>query len=38
LLRDAAVDAVKKWRYKPQRINDEPVEVAASVSVAFTFK
>lgn len=37
LLQQAAVDAVRQWRYKPQMINGQPVEVTASVSISFTF-
>lgn len=35
-LRNAALDAVKTWRYKPMRLNGEPVEVATQISVNFT--
>jgi protein TonB len=38
LLQKAAVDAVKKWKYKPQVLNGEAVEVTASISIAFVFK
>jgi TonB family protein len=34
-LTDAAVDAVKQWRYKPTRINGQPVEVDTVISVVF---
>jgi TonB family protein len=36
LLQQAAVDAVKSWRYKPYVLNGEAVEVETTVSVAFT--
>jgi TonB family protein len=36
MLQQAALDAVKSWRYRPYRINDEPVEVETTVSVVFT--
>ncbi|HEX4997196.1 MAG TPA: TonB family protein, partial [Terriglobia bacterium] len=38
LLQQAAVDAVRQWRYRPQMINGQPVEIQASVSVSFVFQ
>jgi protein TonB len=35
LLVPAAVDAVKQWRYRPTRLNGEPVEVIAPIDVNF---
>src|ERR1035438_7875246 len=35
MLRQAAVDAVKTWRYKPYLLNNEPVEVETTVNVVF---
>jgi protein TonB len=35
LLAPAAMEAVKQWRYRPTRLNGEPVEVAMVVSVHF---
>jgi protein TonB len=35
ILRKAAMDAVRTWRYKPYKLNDIPVEVATTVSVIF---
>jgi periplasmic protein TonB len=35
LLRQAALDAVKAWRYRPYLLNSEPVEVETTVSVIF---
>ncbi|MGA3263481.1 MAG: TonB family protein [Terracidiphilus sp.] len=35
MLRQAAVDAVKTWRYKPYVLNNEPVEVETTVNVIF---
>jgi protein TonB len=32
----AALDAVKSWRYKPYLLNGEPVEVETTVNVVFT--
>jgi TonB family protein len=34
-LADSAMDAVKKWRYKPMTLNDQPVEVDTEISVQF---
>jgi len=36
LLQQAAVDAVKQWRYRPFLLNDEPVEVRTTVNIIFT--
>jgi protein TonB len=36
LLRQAALDAVKQWRYRPYMLNGQPVEVETSVEVNFT--
>jgi periplasmic protein TonB len=36
LLVKAALDAVKVWRYKPYRLNDQPVEVDTEIIVNFT--
>jgi protein TonB len=35
LLQDAAMDAVKTWRYRPYLLNGEPVEVETTVNVVF---
>ena len=35
LLRGAATDAVRTWRYRPFLIDGHPVEVATTVSVDF---
>ena len=35
LLVQAALDAVKKWRYSPTLLNGEPVEVIAPIDVNF---
>lgn len=34
-LKDSAIDAVKKWRYKPMLLNNQPVEVDTDISVPF---
>jgi periplasmic protein TonB len=36
LLVQAAMDAVRQWRYRPYYLNDEPVEVETQVTVNFT--
>jgi len=36
MLRQAALDAVKSWRYKPYLLDGEPVEVETTVNVTFT--
>lgn len=35
LLRPAALDAVKQWRYRPYMLNGQPVEVETAVEVTF---
>jgi TonB family protein len=37
LLSDAAIDAVKRWTYKPYLLNGEPVEVETTITVNFSF-
>jgi protein TonB len=36
VLRQAALDAVKQWRYRPYMLNGQPVEVETAVEVDFT--
>jgi protein TonB len=36
LLREAAVDAVLQWRYKPTLLNRQPVEVLTTISINFS--
>ena len=36
MLQQAALDAVKEWRYRPYLLNGEPVEVETTVNVVFT--
>jgi protein TonB len=36
LLVQAALDAVRQWRYRPTLLNGEPVEVVTTVDVVFT--
>ena len=35
LLVQAAIDAVRQWRYRPTYLNGEPVEVETSITVIF---
>jgi protein TonB len=35
LLVQAALDAVRQWRYRPTLLNGEPVEVETSITVIF---
>jgi protein TonB len=36
LLNDAAIEAVKQWRYKPQLLNGQPIEVITTITVNFS--
>jgi TonB family protein len=36
MLRKAAEDAVRTWRYRPYKLNNEPTEVETTVNVIFT--
>ncbi len=36
MLRQAAIDAVKTWQYKPYTLNNQPTEVDTSVNVVFS--
>lgn len=38
LLRPAAVDAVRKWRFRPYLVNNRPVPVQSSVNVDFAMQ
>ena len=38
LLVQAALDAVRQWRYRPTLLNGEPVEVETSITVIFRLK
>jgi len=35
MLQQAAIDAVRSWRYKPYLLNGEPVEVQTTVNIVF---
>jgi TonB family protein len=36
MLRSSAADAVRTWRYRPYKLNNEPVEVQATINVIFS--
>lgn len=36
VLAQAALDAVKQWRYRPYMLNGEPVEVDTQITINFT--
>jgi protein TonB len=36
MLQQAALDAVRTWRYRPYLLSGEPVEVETTVNVIFT--
>lgn len=36
MLRQAAVDAVRSWRYRPYKLDNQPTEVETTINVVFT--
>ncbi len=36
MLRQAALDAVRNWRYKPYTLNNQPIDVDTTINVSFT--
>jgi len=36
LLAEAAINAIKKWKYKPYLVQGEPVEVETTIQMSFT--
>jgi protein TonB len=38
MLQQAAIDAVKTWRYRPYLLNGQPVDVETTVNVVFTLQ
>jgi protein TonB len=38
MLQQAAIDAVRTWRYRPYLLNQQPVEVETTISVVFKFE
>ena len=37
LLNEAAIDAIKQWRYKPTLLSGEPVEIITTITINFSF-
>jgi len=35
MLRDAVLEAVRQWKYKPYRLDNQPQEIQTLVSVKF---
>lgn len=38
LLDEAAVEAVRQWKYRPMLLNGQPIEVVTTVTVNFVFQ
>jgi protein TonB len=38
MLQQAAVDAVRNWRYKPYKLNNEPAEVETTIALVFSLE
>ena len=38
LLNEAAIEAVKQWRYQPQLLNGAPIEVVTTITVNFSLQ
>ena len=36
MLREAAMDAVKNWRYRPYMLNNQPIDVDTTISLVFS--
>jgi periplasmic protein TonB len=36
MLRSAAIEAVKTWRYRPYLLNNQPVELQTAINIIFT--
>ena len=36
MLQQSALDAVKQWRYRPYKLNGEPVEVETTVNIVYS--
>jgi TonB family protein len=36
MLRQAAVDAVRQWRYRPYKLNNEPTDVETTININFS--
>jgi protein TonB len=37
-LSQAAIDAVKQWKYRPTMLNGEPVDVITTITMTFTLR
>jgi protein TonB len=37
-LQQAAMDAVKTWKYKPYLLNKKPIDVVTTINVVFTLE
>jgi len=38
LLNEAALEAVKQWRYRPILLNGQPIDVVTTIAVNFVFQ
>jgi protein TonB len=38
MLRQAAIDAISRWKYRPTLLNGEPIEVVDTVTINFSFQ
>jgi protein TonB len=38
LLDQAAVDAVRQWRYRPARLNGQPLPVVVTITINFSMQ
>jgi protein TonB len=38
MLQESAVDAVRTWRYKPYKLNNQPTEVETTINVTFSLQ
>jgi protein TonB len=36
MLRNAALNAVRTWRYKPFKVNNQPTEIETTINVVFS--
>ena len=36
MLRQAAIDAVRTWRFRPYKLNSQPIEVQTTISIVFS--
>jgi protein TonB len=38
MLRQSALDAVRTWRYKPYKVNNQPAEIETTINVVFSLQ